>query len=311
MSKHLILFDFDRTIAETSADSGNGIDVDEASGLAVQDIFGEKGYDFFRTELGGLRNREPSELIELIINGAGIGLEGININTATELFVQSKLRYLLDEITFFWPVLYPGVRDFFNDVRRGRIPVDIGIVSSGHDDFIKKTLKVNGIEPPDILVTSDELRRRYNKFSPPRFKPNPYQIAVAHKKWESWDKRQEGRIAENGWVSSNAGKEGMVYVGDDPEKDGKLADRSRIPFIFVPFSGKDFSPDPDKGQMAVADFHELREVFKINKKKIEEGVSMSEILLGKPYEEIFTQSTEGALYNRMLSEVHGNIMARR
>ncbi len=297
-NNHLVLFDFDKTLADTSKNDTGGIDVEEATGLAVEELFGGEGYEYFVSKLGGLQNREPGELVGLLLQE--LRFTEVDLKSATELFVQGKLSYLLESITPDWPQLYPGVKDFFQDVSSGGIPVDVGIVSSGHDEFINKVFKVNDLDVPEILVTSDILRERYNPYALPRHKPNPYQIAVAHRLWL------------NGKSEDELHKEGMVYVGDDPIKDGCLAERSRIPFIYVPFSGKVFNPDKDKGQIAVSNFGEIGELLKQNKAMLESGVSMTEILVGKPYYEVFGRGQEGNIHNRMLRENGGNsFMMRR
>lgn len=287
-NKYLVLFDFDQTLADTSKQESKGIGVEEASGLAEGQLFGDEGLSYFWDKLGGLQNREPGELVKLIAQELHWENE-IDLRTATELFVQGKLSYLLEGINASWPKLYPGVKDFFKDAEAGEIPVDTGIVSSGHDEFIKKTFDVNDLEPPAILVTSDVLRERDNPYAPPRHKPSPYQIAIAHRLW----------LYGNG---DDLHKEGMLYVGDDPVKDGELAYRSKIPFIFVPFSGRAFVPDKDKGQIAVSDFREIGKLFRENRDMLERGADMTEILLGKARSEVFGKTQEGGLHFGMRGE---------
>ncbi|MGE5042475.1 MAG: HAD family hydrolase [Candidatus Levyibacteriota bacterium] len=289
-NNHLVILDFDGTIARTAEPSPNRIDVNAASRSAVGKIFGDEGLSFYDEVLGGLQNREPGELVAKMIDGLGWRGNGFTAKGATEYFVAAKLSELLGEISPLWPQLYPGVRGFFRAVESKTIPVDVAIVSSGHDEFIKKVFKAQDLTCPEILVTSDVMR---DKEMPqrPRYKPNPYQLALAHMLW------MDGRSD-----LLHLGKEGMVYVGDDPKKDGGVAERSRIPFIFVPFTANGFVLREDAGQVAVNDFREITAIFQRNADEMRNGKSMAEVLTGKKYEEIFSPVVEGRLYARMLAE---------
>lgn len=294
MNKHLVILDFDGTIARTSESSPHNIDVKTASRRAVEQVFGDEGVRFYEEELGGLQNREPGELVRSIIDGLGWRGNGFTAKGATEYFVAAKLGELLSEISPEWPQLYPGVREFFRAVEGGAIPVDLAIVSSGHDEFIKRSFKAQDLKCPEILVTSDVIRNREMPHRA-RYKPNPYQLAIAHKLWI------DGRNDLDDY-----GKKGMVYIGDDPEKDGGVAQRSRIPFIFVPFTTDNFAPQKHLGQVAVRDFSDITRTFRENAAAMRGGKSMAEVLTGRRYEELFNPAVEGQLYARMLSEQNGH-----
>lgn len=277
MNKHLVVLDFDGTIAETMKPSPRGMDVLTASTYTVTDLFGREGYQYYVETLKGLQNREPGELVREILNGLGMSSE-LQKET-TEDFVEIKLSYLVSEINENWPRLYPGAKDFFNFAYSGQIPVDIGIVSSGHDDFIKRVFEVNDIPSPDILVTSDILRRRRMP-ERDRHKPNPYQLAVAHRLWQTMQ-NDNGNV-DFGNLNSVSEKDRMIYVGDDSVKDGGLAIRSRIPFVYTPFTKDGYIPREELGQTQVHNFDELSEILLTSADRLRDGVGMSEVFFGKP-----------------------------
>lgn len=282
MNKHLLALDFDNTVALSFKDSPNGMNVNVASRNAVRDVFGDEGSSVYEN-IGGLQGREPGELVGLILDGTGQG--GFSLEVATEQYVVSKLSYLDEEIGPDWPRLTPGAKEFFQSVAYGDIPVDIAIVSSGHDSFISRVFEVNGIAP-QILVTSDILRRRGVEG---KHKPHPYQLAEAHRQWMR--RRLNGELMSlgisNGFKERGQLKANMAYVGDDPIKDGQMAEQSRIPFIFVPFVNKTFIPDKDKGQIRVSDFFEIKRNLLRNVGELRRGVSFAEILFGRKDTELF------------------------
>ncbi len=271
--------DFDGTLVKTKENSPNGMNVSVASGRTIRDIFGPEGHKIYVEKLGGLQNREPGELMGLMLSETRIG---VSVKDATELFVAQKLSHLIPEICPAWPKFYPGVIDFFKDVQNGRYPLEVAVVSSGHDEFINRVFEVNGLDAPANMVTSDVIRSRTQP-DRPLYKPNPYQLAVVHRKWRG---RVDGFMRSR-YVDLNHGKDHMVYVGDDPIKDGELAERSRIPFIHMNADGQDFVPRADRGQVGVHDFNELREMLDRSVHKMADGKDFSEVLIGRRRSEIF------------------------
>lgn len=83
----------------------------------------------------------------------------------------------------------------------------------------------------------------------------------------------------------------MVYVGDDPVKDGGLAETARIPFVLVPYVHAETNIDETKGQIRL-DIAELTELLYINRYALTDGVSFCEVLFGKEYGEIFPPRAE-------------------
>ncbi len=287
-SKLLLVADFDGTIAKTFSDSPNGMNVRVAYDMAVKKVFGVPGFEYYHNNLGGLGNREPGELVALLNSGLN-GNSGDN-KLLTQSLIDEKLACLLSEITPEWPLLYPGVAEFYKTSSEGGIPVTTAVVSSGHDAFVKKVFEVNNIPPPDILVTSDLLLER-PELDRPRYKPYTYQLAEAHRLWRR--DLQDKVITEAELTDRVAfDKSRMAYVGDDPNKDGSLAANARIPFLYVPFTHPGFSPNPEKGQMMIPDFHELVALL-TNNYKVVNGESFSSILFGRRDAEIFPPLWEG------------------
>lgn len=214
---YLVALDFDGCLAATFIDSPNGVNVSKASRLAINQIFGEEG-DKAYVAIGGLQNRDPEELVRLILEKIDNPMKSGSVKELVETFVTKKLSHLLPEITPEWPLLYPGVREFMQTVEDGQLPITTAVVSSGHDDFINRVFDVNGLPPPRILVTSDIIR---SKETPHRekYKPYPYQLAISHYQW----KKQAFAVDKN-YAGRDQGKSHMIYIGDDPIKDGGLAE---------------------------------------------------------------------------------------
>lgn len=288
--KHLTLFDFDGTLADTSVPSPSGLNVEIATAEAVRKVLKSDGYAVFERQ-GGLRNREPSELVRDIRQDMGLGEFGYG--DAAEDLVAAKLDILLPEICESWPVLTPGSKELLLSAQEGKLPVDIAVVSSGHDRFIERVYEVNGLQKPEILVTSDIIRARKEP-QRDRFKPNTYQLAEAHKRWNG------SSSANEAYTGRSHGKDKMLYVGDDPIKDGLLAFNGRIPFVHVPFSGRHFDPDETKGQLAIGDFSQLIEILDTNADALRSGESFSQILFGRADTEVFPPRTPEGAHVRMV-----------
>lgn len=300
MNQHLVLLDFDGTMVDTFKDSPNGWNVENASQYAIGRVFGDRGTVAFK-ERGGLRSGEPGEIVADI--SSRLGLNTDLIRQLTQDFVDAKLEVLTPEISPEWPSVYPGVRGFVAAASEGRIPVDIGVLSSGHDGFITKVFEINGLAPK-FLITSDLLRERAMP-QRPRYKPHPYQLAEAHRQWlvqRAILPRYDNGNGREQFVGRALGKQNMLYIGDDPVKDGGLALEARIPFVHVPFRKPDFVPDAEKGQMSVPDFNELLVRLDWNKWALYEGVSFAQVLFGKADTELFPPVPDGEVYRKILGE---------
>lgn len=304
---HLVVFDFDRTIADTFTPAPSGVGVKEAYDMAIYDVFGQRGFDAYHEELGGLQGREPKELVlELLKSPRGLKPQrNWSVSQTIEHLVAVKLDCLLAQITPKWPRLYDGAKDFFEAVEEKVLPIDLAIISSGHDEFIRWTFEVNKLIAPQNLVTSDTVR---TVTQPERelYKPHPYQLARAHYDWLK--KYGESPFSQNGlFTERDKGKPQILYVGDDPKIDGELARNARIPFGFVPFSHPDFIPDEQKGQLLIPDFYFLKDVLEGNRRELLEGKSFSEIMFDKPDHELFPPiSHQERPYQQWMEKIRAN-----
>jgi hypothetical protein len=82
----------------------------------------------------------------------------------------------------------------------------------------------------------------------------------------------------------------LAYVGDDPLKDGGLAQNARIPYVYAPFTKPGFEPDSQKGQVGMVDFFDLSKRLQLADGLSER--SWSEILLNRPDREVFPPLSE-------------------
>lgn len=294
MNKHIVVLDFDRTIAETFVPSPNGIDVSTASRHAIDKLFGKKGLEIY-DEIGGLRSREPGELIALMQSRLEFETPIIE---ATQQYVDAKIAMIWPEISPHWPRLLPGVREFFQDVERGRLPVDAAVLSSGHDGPIKRVFEINGLNPPENLVTSDDLRRKPMPSGRPRYKPYTFQLAQVHRNWDEYRGKKAFYSHE---ARTPHDKHRMVYVGDDISKDGGLSENARIPFIFIPREANGLLVDAVKGQLYLKDFCELTSLLEINRQRLLNGESFAQILFGRADSELFPPlDAEARPFNRWI-----------
>lgn len=292
MNKHLLALDFDGSMARTFDDSPNGMNVNIASRKAILDVFGEKGLNVY-DNIGGLKGREPGELVRLVQDSLA---ETGSRRDLTSQFIDAKLSYLVPEISDEWPRLTSGMAELNDSVKRGEIPVDLAVVSSGHDAFISRILEIHGINA--ILVTSDILRERGVE---ERHKPDPYQLEEAQRQWLA--KRLDGELlALGGYVERDFYKANIAYAGDDPIKDGEMAERARVAFIYMPFTKDGFSPQLSKGQIYLSDFHALRRILLREGRRLSEGGSFTEVFFGRKDIELFPPVPEGKPWMKLVRE---------
>lgn len=286
-----VLTNFDGTTFNTFEPAPSGINVPIAYDRAVQSIFGEAGFTIYQNKLGGLQNREPGELFDLIAKRLEIDVDAEfgSRKEGVRAFVDAKLQQMLPDISPEWPLPYKGVIDFFRAVEDNEIPVTVGIASSGHRGFINRVYEVNGLIPPAIMATSDEIN---NLVEPRRglYKPNTYQIAALHfqrlrqhlgNDYFQWVQEEEAKR----FLQRDEIKQRMIYVGDHPGKDGGVAGRARIPYGFVPFVHPEYQPT--EGQVRFEDFSVLHDLIRNKAKAIEGGMTSTELLLNRTDEEVY------------------------
>ena len=229
---YLLAFDFDGTIANTSANP-NGVCVIQAYDYAVKRVFGEEGLSLYRL-LGGLKNRAPEQITwELLENRPDWAQEAMariraeipsdlksrHVETIiSEMLVRNKLELLMQEIGPDWPLPCTGFMSMIEAIERlaGDAKLEIAIISSGHDDFINKVLGLHGI-PCSLMVTDDEMRtRRYPTDPTKRVKPAPFGFNLLVRRWLA--------------AGPGCNRSRVIYFGDDPNKDGGLAINVGVPF---------------------------------------------------------------------------------
>ncbi|MBI2027990.1 MAG: hypothetical protein HYT07_00130 [Candidatus Levybacteria bacterium] len=260
-ARYLFIADFDGTLYDTSKPSPSGMTVERAYVRSLDDLFGEgTGEHFF--SINGFHGESPSQIIQRVleINDRQVVDNAKEIHsehdgnfpkiipesqdgklpwnaeepqvTLTSMLVIRKLGYLLQEIGTLdkdgnpWPLPFEGVVDFFRSLgslRKNDVPIDFAIVSSGHEEFIKKALEVWRMPQPDILVTEDNLRlRKFPQEAEIKFKPGVFSIALAHSQWL---KSQGLSFSEE--IGRNT-RTRIMHIGDNPTKDLVMADRAGV-----------------------------------------------------------------------------------
>ena len=255
MARYLLVSDFDGTIANTFSPSPNNVGVSEAYRLAVKELFGKKALKYY-ISAGGLKNRNPGEVVKSLQD------QGFGGDVTAEDLVQAKLGYLLREIGPEWPKPCNGFIEFYKVIEETD-GLEVAILSSGHTGFIRKTFSVWGLDPPRIMLTDDDLRG-YNpplpleKFS----KPSPLLMDLIQKEWGGHRRH-------------------MIMLGDDPEKDGVLAQNAGVPFGFFSQQKNWFA----ENSFQFNDWREVSAFFKkeSSQKLISRGVSASEIIFASTY----------------------------
>lgn len=288
---YLLVCDFDQTLAETFTPPPGGMDTIQAYVVAVEKVFGEKGLQIY-FEKGGLRNRSPGEVVnEIIQEDVTLVSHAYNVYrdvfeangsvrwnfmnpfpTISEMLVQFKLQCLSDQISTEWPKPYPGVIEFINLFKLMRhhdeILIDFAILSSGHENFINKTLALWKLPKPKVMVTDDDIRHRQKPSLEARTKPAPFPMRLLQLKLLQSE-------------STNGFEREMIYFGDDPHKDGGLAKNVGVPFgWFNPHEKKHDTIFPE-GSFSFQNWEKLN----IFLGKIE---TRTQLFSGAPLSEVFS-----------------------
>ncbi len=254
-STSLFVFDFDETLAATNLLSPNKLNVVKAYELALDKIFGVAG---LLETVGGLQNRAPSELMShlfvrnrnlplveiaeeyyvrhrerlsgLIPAGKGVDMDaalarGNGNGFCTELLVREKLALLLAEQgkgpNGIWPASCDGAKAFLKAIS----DKPWGIISSGHDTFIAAAFRLWRLSKPALSVTDDDLRG-LDQSSSIRSKPDPYLFDVLLR-----------QAASRGILIP---RNRILYIGDDPDKDGGLAQNAGVNFLWYNQYGRPY-----------------------------------------------------------------------
>ncbi|MEK7071106.1 MAG: HAD family hydrolase [Patescibacteria group bacterium] len=243
---HLLASDFDGTIAFTSTPSPNGITVEGACQSVILNMFGDNGITAYDLS-GGLQSREPGELINIILetarnNNLNLGNEDVDTPTLIDELIRQKLAIILPEISEDWPLLAPGFREFAPQIRD--LGIKLGILTSGHDEFINTFFEIHNLPTPEIVISSDTLRANG---VPERYKPDPYSLEAALRQFQ---------------ILHGESPRSVLYIGDSAEKDGELARRAGIPFGLInPRARFDVSLDHAIKIFEFQDFYLLGRLF--------------------------------------------------
>lgn len=225
----LVVADFDGTIANTFEDSPAGVNVRTAYEQAIKESLGIDAYAIY-LDKGGLRNRSPFQVVSELVSGkTQREVEGL-----TQKLNVTKLRLLCDEIgTHFpdgsiWPRPIEGYVEFVGGVsslEEGFRPNHV-VLSSGHHAFIGRTLNAWGLFDGDSRprVFSEELARgvararglSVQSMSKPSFRLMEFVLETIY-----------------GPTIGEEIRSSVIYVGDDPEKDGGLARNSGVDFVQI------------------------------------------------------------------------------
>ncbi len=248
--KKLVLASFSQTIAKTHIKNLRNFNIDDAYDNAIQTIFGYEGLQKY-LEYGGLQNRSPAEVIislvpyssiwdnaklYLDINNISIPKNKDIVHTLIKQLIKININSLADNIgalcpqTELWPPLYPNVNMFLSHLSNKQ--VDFGIISSGHEVFIRKVFEYYGMDQPLFCVTPDDKFELYGMDWKSKTKPSTYLIASAMQKWiASWSDDFKQRVQESGQDCMEYACHNAVYIGDDLKLDGYMANNAGIPFL--------------------------------------------------------------------------------
>lgn len=315
-AEYLLCFDFDQTIADTFRPSPKKIGVLEAYRFAIKSVFGLPGLSAYE-RIGGLQNRAPGELVqalladgdkELLIHNAKIffGSQIIWLNNLasrkkfivpkwdekssereikeaiSEMIILKKLCYLIGEIgTSFsdgeiWPAPTKGILEFFSTIEEinnnGIASVQLAILSSGHTHFVKKTFRIWNRECPKILVTDDDARKLPIELKD-KIKPSRFLFGLVY---EQWLKKRGIKTASLEIRKKDRQK--IIYFGDDPIKDGKLAEITGI--LFGWFNAGKKENKELRNAFSFDDWNIIAKLLKQEEvlKSLKRGESLSKIL---------------------------------
>ena len=268
--QYLFVFDFDETLGRTFSPSPNNINVETAYKMAIKSIFGQRGSMIFNKQGGlqnrsppeliyNLLKEDREKLTEsaqkyLLKNGEKLNRlvpreKAVPLvwqswnphNVITEMLVRCKLSHLMGEIGTElpsgekWPIPCQGALEFLLALKmlsqNEKAGIKIAILSSGHDEFIQETFKdVWNTDYPQILITDDDMRKLMYPIDPMEIvKPS---VKLFNLTQLLWFQNLFGPIYNEldliGFIAEN--RKRMIYFGDDPVKDGQLAESAEVPF---------------------------------------------------------------------------------
>lgn len=266
----LAIFDYDGTVADTLTPNPTVPNVHQACEMAFEQMFGLLGRTLFE-KAGGVQNRTPGQITQAVIKcgeeaqllellkrkfaefsaqlspyvpeGKGIPLvwnEEDPYGIATEMFVRLKQKSLKigrQADGSIWPEACRGAPSFIESLRKDRI--GIGMISSGHELFIKRSFELWETACPEYMLTDDDVRGLPVPIEE-RSKPNPYLFDLLLERFNINTPRQE-----------------IVYFGDDQNKDGLLAHNAGVSFVWYNPSGKPVNKNLPAPLFVVRDWNKV------------------------------------------------------
>lgn len=228
----LLVKDFDGTVAQTFEKSPNGIGVSETYVLAIESMFGVNAIDQY-LEAGGLRNRAPIEVVQELAPDA----KGDELNQLVDQFNGTKLGVLLEEIGSLFPdgtvwprptAGYLDLRERIEAARNAGLLIDDLVLSSGHESFMRKIYHVWDVGLPTYIIDEETARQQAGDLTVEQLvKPSPVLMDIAHNTW----RKGYGLPEVSGHIPGERGR--IIYIGDDPDKDGELAKSSGVDFVLL------------------------------------------------------------------------------
>lgn len=290
------MFDTGIKIPKTE-ENPDGMNVPIAIGLSIKEVFGQAGVRAYEA-VGGFKNQAPLEVIHqmfatewreqmianaqkfleenfhllqgLVPEGKGFPLtaeSAITEQVAAELMVRVKLKFLMDEIggstpEGIWPPPCKGFIEFWQYLHKVKdlLEIETAIITSGHDEFIKKVFAVYGLPFADFMMSEDDSRGIPGLSVEHAVKPGLFPLSMIAQAWiakilegESLNENElrqiqtlllleDPKFEMFKQIIEYAVETGlhMVHFGDDPRKDGLMAERAGIPFIHYIPEGKTF-----------------------------------------------------------------------
>jgi hypothetical protein len=219
-----LLSDFDGTMARTSQIPEGGVGVDGAYHAAIAArLSHDEAIEFDQS--GGHKNRTPLEIVSSLRRN----LSDDEKRRLARGVAFDKIDILIGQIGSrnsdgsLWPQPTAGFSELWNTVSEVRSKqlrrIGTGVISAGHTEFIIRWLEKFDIERPDVLVTADAIGELAVLLpADEQSKPNPLPLNVARSILFS-------KYGDN--VNP------IVYVGDDPVRDGGLAASTGSEFVHV------------------------------------------------------------------------------
>ena len=204
--------DFDGTMADTSTPPG-GLGVNEAYIRAITKLLGEEAAAQFEAG-GGHHHRTPAEIVMALRPTLGQN----KVERLAQEVTGLKLDILIGQIGMElsdghrWPKPIAGFSATWLGAHES---TGTAVISAGHTAFIKKWFEVQGLPPPDCMITTEVLHNMSIPLAE-QAKPSPLLM----------------RLAETTLAHLRGPLGAKIYVGDAPV-DREFARNSAVPFVSV------------------------------------------------------------------------------